>query len=256
MSRIACERVTRRGKRIGRGGLMLLAVGGAFAAAAAAGCGGQDPDGAGGGGGGGGEPVPEAMSYFPLTSGASWSYNIVRKGVGKSKVLTVDGAETLGAPKEGVTAVRVRQDQEGDVQNTWFERTGNTVVIHRQQEMDVTGAQKFDEWYLPHDIRINEGADQMHVGGSWSVSYKVERSSTKDGAELKDKIHQFDIESMNEVVNVPAGTFTTIRVRRSDPSDGSYRQYWYAAGLGKVRELEGNGDSEELTAFTGVTPAQ
>jgi hypothetical protein len=95
----------------------------------------------------------------------------------------------------------------------------------------------------------------MHVGGSWSVTYQIERTSARDGSELKEKIHQFDVEAMDETITVPAGTFTAIRVRRTDPSDGSYRQYWYVAGLGKVREVEGNGDSEELTAFTGVAPA-
>jgi hypothetical protein len=104
---------------------------------------------------------------------------------------------------------------------------------------------------VPSDSRIEESADKMQVGGTWTVEYDVVRSSAKKGESTKHKVHQFDVEAVGEEVTVPAGTFTAVRIRRSDPVDGSYRQYWYVQGTGKVRELEDNGDSEELASFGG-----
>jgi hypothetical protein len=55
--------------------------------------------------------------------------------------------------------------------------------------------------------------------------------------------------AVDEPVTVPAGTFNCLRVRRrASQQDGSDKTYWFAKGVGKVKEV--GGQTEELTSVT------
>jgi hypothetical protein len=53
------------------------------------------------------------------------------------------------------------------------------------------------------------------------------------------------------MVTVPAGTFTTVHVQRVSGS-GSTKQkdYWFAKGVGKVKETGGGQQNEELMSYS------
>ena len=51
-------------------------------------------------------------------------------------------------------------------------------------------------------------------------------------------------------MTVPAGTFDAVKVQRVDPNTAETKLYWFAAGVGKVRdEAPATGEIAELTAF-------
>jgi hypothetical protein len=239
--------------------------------AGAAGCGGggatsnAQPPPTGGAGGSGGSspdlgeapptPLADADSYFPLGMGSTWTFNIIRNGTPETKQQGIDGTEMLTGDKAAVSAVRLKEDISGDIQLTWFERKGSATVTHRQMENAPDGTLKFDESYTPFDIRLEEAPDRIVVGANYSIDFVIDRTDPQKGNSTKPKTHAFKVVGAGESVTVAAGTFTTLHVRRSDPTDGSFREYWYAKGLGKVKEMDSNGDTEELAAFSGLTPA-
>ena len=58
-----------------------------------------------------------------------------------------------------------------------------------------------------------------------------------------------------EEVTVPAGTYETVLLERVDLGDGDTKRYWFAEGVGKVKEVEvlsdgSTGASEELASYT------
>jgi hypothetical protein len=61
------------------------------------------------------------------------------------------------------------------------------------------------------------------------------------------KTEHWTVEATAEDVTVPAGTFTCLRLHRiGDDPTGADKRYWFAAGVGKVKE-EGGGQTEVLT---------
>ena len=55
------------------------------------------------------------------------------------------------------------------------------------------------------------------------------------------------------MVTVPAGTFSTIRLRRqvlvgAGGGEGADKTFWFAEGIGKIKET--GGQTEELSAYS------
>ena len=55
---------------------------------------------------------------------------------------------------------------------------------------------------------------------------------------------------MNDELTVPAGTFKSVKIRRDNVSDPETKLFWFAAGVGKIREENpSTGAVSELTAY-------
>ena len=65
------------------------------------------------------------------------------------------------------------------------------------------------------------------------------------------RMHEFILEAEDELIEVAAGSFRCVRIRRSRSGTESEKTYWYARGVGKVKEL--GGQTEELTSYS-VSP--
>ena len=55
--------------------------------------------------------------------------------------------------------------------------------------------------------------------------------------------------SNTESVTVLAGTYTALHVQRTS-STGTIQDYWYARGVGKLKETGSGAQDEELMSFT------
>ncbi len=66
----------------------------------------------------------------------------------------------------------------------------------------------------------------------------------------KNKPFVWTVVALDEVITVPAGTFSCIKIRRTRAA-GNFKEYWYAEGVGKVYEV-GLGNYEELLEYTIV----
>ena len=68
------------------------------------------------------------------------------------------------------------------------------------------------------------------------------------------KAETWTVVSTAETVTVPAGTFTCLHLRRMATDDPqTQKDYWFARGVGKVKES--GGQLEELSKYTIGTSA-
>ena len=60
---------------------------------------------------------------------------------------------------------------------------------------------------------------------------------------------RFEVLSVTEEVTVPAGTFITLQLRRTELSGNEVKDYYFAKGVGKVKEITQGIKTEELTEY-------
>lgn len=233
--------------------------------AAFLGCGGTDNNGATGAGGttgtggtgtgtgtgGTGAPaMPTTGPYQPLTVGATWTYKVDDKGVKYDKVNLVEALEDVGGQHAGVMAYRVRTTVPSESQLTWYQVSGTQVLRLRDQDLDMTsGAVKSEDWYVPSRLRVDESPDKMMVGATWTLMYMDMHTSLTKGSSTTSETDGWKVEAIDETVTVPAGSFLALRLTHVDQSDGSTKSYWFARGVGKVREATTAGHIEELASY-------
>jgi hypothetical protein len=92
------------------------------------------------------------------------------------------------------------------------------------------------------------------------VGYSEDRTYTRTEYDAQGlnpivdpRTQRFIVEAHGETITVPAGTFSdVIRVRRDRVgfTNDSNKQFWFAPGVGKIREYDLlTTDMEELTAY-------
>jgi hypothetical protein len=203
---------------------------------------------------GGGAPVdtpPDpAAPYQPLVVGAVWTYSTTSLGITTEERNIVEATEDMGGTKTGITAFRVREELSSGVQLTWYEVNGMMVLRHHEQALDVMGAVKSEDWYDPYRLRFDETPEHTAAGATWPVSYTVNHTARGKPASTTVRNETWKVEAVDEPVTVPAGTYPSIRISRTDLQDGSVKTYWFARGIGKVKELAAGGQVEELVSYT------
>lgn len=205
-----------------------------------------------------GEPpddlVPEPMEctgsgrYLPLAPGASWSYAVTG---GKRKTQAVGELEDVGGAKAGTLAFRITTTKTNGETISWQEDTGTSVVRHREQ--DRSGMTHTDEVYTPRQTRIDEADAHLVVGVTWTETYDELVSKPDQPMIRVPKTDTWLVVSDGEAVDVPAGSFCTLHLQRTTKVGSNppkTKHFWFARGVGKVREKDDQGDVEELSGFT------
>jgi hypothetical protein len=190
---------------------------------------------------------------LPLRVGATWSYAISNvagmKGQGST---TVEAAEN--APASGQPALRVRTTLLDGGTLSWEALSDPGVVRFEAQQLDSNGAVVADKQYAPPIIVLDESSPHLTSGAAWTESYQETKVPSKKGKATKETV-QWTVEAVGEMVTVPAGTFSCIRVRRNHTSSKSPSNEvaWYAQGVGKVRGTGAgpfNDQTVELSSFS------
>ena len=218
----------------------------ALAAVPIAGCGGDDgvtpgpdapPEGC---------QVPNSMRLHPLVVGATWTYNISEPMVpARSKTATIEALEDVGGRKAGTTGYRQKTEKLDGVTISWSEDRCTSVVRHRERNYDLANVEQSDQFYQPSKLRVDE---TRGAGAQWTVSYtELEVNPATQMTIVTTKDEMWSVVSVNEMVTVPAGTFSTVHFHKLT-SGAAEKDYWYAAGVGKVKET--GEQTEELTAYT------
>jgi hypothetical protein len=205
------------------------------------------------------DPVQTGNSYFPLRDDATWKYLHSKNGwVETVTVHAVDGEDaTFDQEQTG--------SPDGDTSTSRLElRDGDVLRVAEEQRLD--GDLDYTVVYDPGFLRFSEAWLERDPGDTETHTY--ERTETKAGQPAKDpesRAHIYTIESLTEEVTVPAGTFQNcLRVRRqrdltggdAEADAGASEQseqdklFWFAAGVGKVREENTlSGSTEELIEY-------
>jgi hypothetical protein len=190
------------------------------------------------------DECPTSGRYMELRTGASWTYQIDGED---EKTQTVGALETMDGDKLGVQAFRVETEKAGGSVVSWQEDTGDAILRHR--ETDMAGSTATDEIYEPYRTRISEVEEHLQPGATWTEAY-VEYLTDLDTGETTtvDKVERWEVIAVDAAVRVPAGDFCALQVRRTSTvggSDGSDKTYWFARGVGKIKEI-GDDRTEEL----------
>ena len=211
-----------------RADLMALAFIAIIAIIAIAACGTQPPY----------EPG-EHESLFPLTAGDSWTF-VVRETDGdvKQKIQSVE-------EDKGDGSFILRTETDGDAFTVSVQAVIDGQLVRVSEESGkggvVTDRIRFD----PPDVRVDLKASRLGAGyDSNYVEHHLDASGNVISS--KEKRHHFVVEAVDQAIDVPAGQFRALRVRR-DQEGGSSKTYWFVRGVGKIREV--GGQVEELSAW-------
>jgi hypothetical protein len=196
---------------------------------------------------------PTTGRYMELSEGASWTYEVDDGGGIETKTQTVGPLEDVGGSKAGTMAFRLTTARGTGEVISWQEDTGTAVIRHREQ--DNAGTTTTDEFYAPFKTRIDESDAHVVEGATWDETY-TETVTSDDGkgpvTTTNEKTERWLVEAVDETISVEAGDFCTLRVKKTSTvngTGGSVKTYWFARGVGKVRE-EGGNQVEELAAYS------
>jgi hypothetical protein len=220
------------------------------------------PAGCGGSNGGSGEPTPSATetptpsadSYEPLATGNSWSYDETdtQTGTTRTKTVTVGNWGTVGGSHAGVSAFEVDTARSGGGKKDWQADLGSQIVRYREQTLKPDGSPKNNSDFDPEKLRVDRA--QITPGATWTEDY-TETLLDADTGETQSFNHHvtWTVVAVDEQVTVPAGTFPCVelhRVSQGDVTEGSDKTFWFAKGVGKVKEVDTGISSEVLTSYT------
>ena len=173
--------------------------------------------------------VPKLL--LPVAVGHRWTYRVTDpSGVVTSKVQTVTGTAAV----DGAIAYRLETRRANDKVTRSVQQVVDGRLLRVLEDEYDTNLYERRYVYSPHALRVDSTKitkDTTYV----DTHEKIELDPSGTEVARVAKTHTFLVEAENELVTVPAGTFECVRVRRIR-QDGSTKTYWYAPGLGKVKE--------------------
>ena len=196
------------------------------------------------------EPEDSDKPYLPWTVGNTWTYRVTNGGEVTTKVVTIEEEEAVGGsgPHAEDMALRVvTKKGESDQTISWQARDGDRVLRYREQSFHATtGELELEEHWDPYKLHFDGTVEHTAAKASWLESYDETKIHAKDGSEeTAASRDRWVVDSPEEEVTVPAGTFRAVVVQKAGGSD--VKTYWYVRGVGKVKET--GGQTEELVSY-------
>jgi hypothetical protein len=201
-----------------------------------------------------------AVDYYPLVDGASWSYwHSSRGGWQEDVTVTEEGVDEQGRATFRMTDT---PNLDGRNSKSILVRDGAAVLrVYRDQFLN--GEPELSVVYDPGFMRFDEAWIEQRVPFTETLTYqRTETDAGQQSQATTDRGHVFTMESLSETVEAEGRTFRNcVKVRRervpgatSGTTAGTQGEednlYWYAPGVGKVRELNlTTGNTEVLVDF-------
>lgn len=208
-------------------------------------------------------PAPDAGDPYPLAVGDSWLYRETDEGVQTLVRYEVVGRETRsfghGVGERDVFVVENTfptgdsgsdTDAAGGRRVQYYFDDGARVDRLRHEVFDADGVLTKTRDYVPGFLRFDRA---RAAGEEWVEELERYTDPTPEDAldeiELEEESYLFEV-LPPETVTVPAGTFDCLVWRRRETqSSGEVKMYYYAPGVGKVKEITG-AKLEELLSYT------
>ncbi len=196
-----------------------------------------------GGGMGGGD------GYYPLVDGASWTYLHTRVDLTTwSETVTAQAVTFAGAPAFDLVH---SADPAGEVTVSTVARMGSKAMrVHKEISTGGSVITKVD--YDPGFLRFDGAWSQVGVPVDWIYNRdEFDGAGNPVSSGSREKIYTLEETSVS--VTVPAGTFDCVQIHRLRPDTGEERRYWFADGIGKVKDVNlTTGSKRELTGYSGL----
>lgn len=188
--------------------------------------------------------------YEPRVVGSVWTYKMTDTTTNTSAVKqsTVEAFEDVGGAHAGTFAYRVRIEKLGGTTVAYESYVGDLAVRYAQTDLDVNGATVDTQSQNPYRLKIDETPGHLVANATYSENFDVTTTDV-NGTKTNAKTENWQVVSTAESVTVPAGTYTTLHLRRTNPTNGKSKDFWFVQGIGKVKET-GGGQDEELMAYT------
>jgi hypothetical protein len=197
---------------------------------------------------GGAPPVGEPESsptlknveeYFPLVDGAWWSFLHTHRSDGQWQ----ERVTMTEVTHNGETAWEVSDtpDLDDEITIQTWQQTGSLVSrVYREQRRN--GFLVINVTYDPGFVRFD--SDWTRVGAGELNTYVRDETKADGTKKIETRNQDYEVVSTNAAVSVPAGDFEAcIEVRRTREDTGAVSHFWFARGVGKVKEE----DAETLT---------
>src|SRR5262249_4312714 len=123
----------------------------------------------------------------------------------------VEALDALTGAKAGINAFRVRSLTLGGSTVNWQEDTGSAIVRHREEFFDMAGALKSDHLFTPRKLRLDEDPSHLAAGATWTETYADDVTAPAAQPSISSTV-TWTVEAVDEMVTVPAGTFSCLRV--------------------------------------------
>lgn len=185
--------------------------------------------------------------FDPWVDGADWTYMVTAPSTGQTatKHTTIEAFEDVGGAHAGTMAFRIRTGKILGDSVTWDNFAGDQDVRYAEDEYDMTGTTVVHHTdNAPFQLKLDESPAHMSAGAQFTENY----TATVDGSPATET-RNWTVVSTSESVTVPAGTFTTLHVQRTNPANQKVKDFWFAQGVGKVKET-GEDEDKVLTAYT------
>ncbi|MET0594075.1 MAG: hypothetical protein ABW133_15350 [Polyangiaceae bacterium] len=212
------------------------------------GCGSEDPGANPGNDGGGDSCQLPAGALLPWKVGNKWTYKVTEDGMPSQKVTTIGAVEAVGMGPNATKMANKVVTKKGLMDQTisWQGPEGDKIVRYREQSYSASnGALELEEYWEPHKLHVDGSAEHMKkTSAPWIEEYKETKVPTGGAATSHAAMDAWIVISECEAVTVPAGTYKAIKLSKTG---GDTKFYWYAPGVGKVKET--GGQMEELQSF-------
>lgn len=197
-----------------------------------------------------GQPVVEKKSHYPLIAGSEWVYEIVDANDVKLREEIVQAKVDKDAGNAVQIILEDNDDEDGEHTRSRIRRIKRGAFrIHK--DIVLNGSVDESVEYDPGFVRFDEAWLRLKAGQSRDYAYK--RTSSKDN-DRESRGHRYTVKGTKVKVKVPAGVFTCVHIARerlTGATAGEIVEYWFAPGVGKVRERRlATGKEERLKRFT------
>jgi hypothetical protein len=195
-------------------------------------------------------------SHYPLVDGATWDYHHT-----KPTKPDWDEHDSMRATTYHDAPAFILEDQEDEqgVQTHSTLAVDGSSINRVYQEESVAGQVALTVTYDPPFLRFDEAwmqaAESVTLTDKWTRTCLVggtAASNCATGAVTPGMTtHKYTVIDVAAKITVPAGSFEAIEIERVDPDTNETKQYWFVAGIGKVRDE--NPATQAITELTSYT---
>jgi hypothetical protein len=196
----------------------------------------------------------DTSELLPLKTGNSWTYLVTNEDGGPiPKTQLVMGEEPVGGtgPNAAVTAFRMVTRKGTDRTHltvSWQARVGTRVVRYRELGFSETAPydqDREDHWH-PAKLRVDETPEHMVAGVGWLEIYQETRMPVGAPPSTMEVRDQWTVVANRHPVTVRGRRYEVLILSKDGPDP---KTYWWAPGIGKVKEI-GPNVVEELVGYT------
>jgi hypothetical protein len=137
------------------------------------------------------------------------------------------------------------KDDGMDKTESWQAELEGRIVRYREKSYAAAnGELEIEEHWEPYKLRVD--GTQLTPGATYTEEYKETKLVAGAVPATATSTDTWRVVAVEEMVTVPAGTFSAVVIEKVGGT--STKRYWFARGVGKVKEQSGT-QVEELTEY-------